>query len=209
MPRMTPAPVSTTARVGASVSPVIGAIVGELGEPEVQHLHVAVGAEHDVLGLDIAVDDASRCAAASASATWVAISQRFRQRDAPAAQTPAERLALDELGRDEVRAVVDVHVVDGDDVRVIEAGGGARLLGEAPKAVLARRIPREQQLERDLALEFRVVGEIDLAHSAGTDQGTDFIAAEAMTGFERHTSNRVPRPPGDGGHLAEVAPQRS
>ena len=35
-------------------------------EAEVQHLHIAVLAHHDVLGLDVAMNDSSACAAASA-----------------------------------------------------------------------------------------------------------------------------------------------
>ena len=47
----------------------------------------------------------------------------------------AQTLALDELGGDEERAVVDTDLVDRQDVRVIQARGGVRFLLESTKPV--------------------------------------------------------------------------
>ena len=65
------------------------------------------------------------CAASSASASCGAILERLGDRQRPCRDARVEGRAVDELHRDERRAVVLVDLVDRDDVRVIE-GGGAR-----------------------------------------------------------------------------------
>ena len=46
-------------------------LLGQLGDPKVEHLHITVGAQHDVLRLDIAMDDAGLVCGASAPVTWI------------------------------------------------------------------------------------------------------------------------------------------
>ena len=44
-----------------------------------------------------------------------------------------------------------------------------------------------QDLDRDLALQLRVVRAVDLAHAAGADLGGDFVRAEAGAGSQGQT----------------------
>ena len=43
-----------------------------------------------------------------------------------------------------------------------------------------------EDLNRDVAIEFRIARAVDLAHAAGADGGDDFISAKARTGTQRH-----------------------
>jgi hypothetical protein len=57
----------------------------------------------------------------------------------------------------------------GYDVRVVEGGCGYRLLFEAPHAVVILCELRREQLERDLAVESLIFGQMNLAHAARAD----------------------------------------
>ena len=90
------------------------------------------------------------CAAVSADATWTAMSRASRIGSRRTAQSLPQRLALDVLHRDELLAVRRfAERVDGADVRMIERGGGTRLLPEPRDAVRVSRQVRAQNLERD------------------------------------------------------------
>ena len=45
-----------------------------------------------------------------------------------------------------------------------------------------------QDLDRDVALQARVAGAIDLAHAAGAEHRFDFVRAEARSALEWHCS---------------------
>ncbi len=88
------------------------------------------------------------CAASSAEATCAAYSSAVGDRQRPLRNQPVERRAVHQLHRDERRPVVFVDVVDGDDVRMVEGGGGAGFLDEAAMAVGIRRRSGRQHLDR-------------------------------------------------------------
>ena len=72
-------------------------------------------------------------------------------------------------------------VVDRDDVRVVQRPGRLRLLLEAPQAVRVLRVRGGQDLDRDVALQPRVAGAIDLAHPARADRAEDLVRPETGT----------------------------
>jgi hypothetical protein len=63
---------------------------------------------------------------------------------------------------------------------MIEPRDGARLAQNAIADGARRR--RRETLERDAALQTRVVAEKDLAHSPRAERGDDFVRAEAIAG---------------------------
>ena len=77
-----------------------------------------------------------------------------------------ERLPVDELGGDEVRAFCLANFMNRDDVWVIKRGRGLRFLDKTAQTLFVIGKLRGQQLQRDFAIELRIIGEIDLAHSA-------------------------------------------
>src|SRR5947208_12422357 len=68
--------------------------------------------------------------------------------------------------------------LDRDDRRVVERRGEPRLPQEAlPEADVAREL-RRQQLQRDVALERKLVRAIDDAHASASEQRVDAVSGE-------------------------------
>ena len=97
-------------------------------------------------------------------------------------QRPPQRRPFQEF-QDEIPRP---DVVDLADVRVVQRRDGARLLLEASDAVGVGVTPRRQYLDGDVAAEARVVGAVDLAHSAPAEQRHDVVRAEARPGRQGH-----------------------
>ena len=75
--------------------------------------------------------------------------------------------------------VVLGDLVNRADVRMVERGRGARFAPE-PFDVAVRRARhlRRQELQRDLAAERQIFGEIDDAHPAAAEQRLDSVVAD-------------------------------
>ena len=83
-----------------------------------------------------------------------------------------QRAAGQVLHRDEVLTLVRADLEDRDDVGVAERGERLGLLAQPALRVAV------EQLERDVALEGRVVGQEDRAHAAVAELPHDAIAAD-------------------------------
>ena len=117
-------------------------LLREPREPEVHDAHGAVAPDHDVLGLEVAVDDAGRVRRRQPAPGGDEHVQDLAPASRLRAQPRVDGLAFDELHRD-VDAIVDgARVVDGDDVRVRQARDRARLAQQARPALgrVRRRI---------------------------------------------------------------------
>src|SRR5438552_7119479 len=75
-------------------------------------------------------------------------------------------------------AVVDAHVVNGDDVRVLEESRGHDLAPEPLNDLLARELAGQNHLHRDNALELKMPRAIDYAHPAAGNLFEQFVLAE-------------------------------
>ena len=96
------------------------------------------------------------------------------QRHRPSSEALAKRLALDELHGDERNpgaAIALADLVDLGDEGMIEPGRGVGLAQETPPGSLIRHLAFGQELERDLPVEPKVLGQVDLAHSPLADLG--------------------------------------
>ena len=91
-----------------------------------------------------------------------------------------QRAALDVLHRDVRRAVVLEVVVHGDDVRMAQRAGHARLAQEALRERGVGGVERRQLLERDEAVEVGLAGEVDHRHAAAPDLAEDLVAADGL-----------------------------
>ncbi len=154
------------------------------GDAEVEDGDRAVGADHDVAGLEVAVDDRHRVHRAEDGA------ELGGDRDGPRpgvgvllGEVVGEVGALDVL-HDEVEVVaVAARVVDGDQSRVVDLGGDTALADE-PAAQFVRRVAAggagdpvgAQQLHRDAAVQAPVVRGPDLAHAALAEEGGQLVA---------------------------------
>ena len=146
-------------------------------DPEVEDFDDAVLAHHHVLGLHVAVDDAGCVRGVEGARGGEEPRELARPGWLRRADVRAERLAGDVFHRDERQLVHLAEIVDGDLVRVLERGGGARL-AKHPRDRFAAGgavdlAVEEEHLERDPALEPRVEGAVDLAHSALAELGLD------------------------------------
>ena len=83
----------------------------------------------------------------------------------PAGDPALERLSLEQLHRDEARAVGFLDRVDRADVRMVQGTGGP---GLAREAFACRGIvkPLFQELDDDRAIDGRIAGEVERAHAA-------------------------------------------
>jgi hypothetical protein len=159
----------------------VGVIPGvKAGETEVQQLQDAGGGEEQILGLDVAVDDALGVGGGEAASGLCGEGERLARREGATTQAGAERRAVEDLRDDEGASVLGADVEDGDDVDVRESGGGPRLALEALQATVVARDSFGQDLERDLAAEAGVAGAVDLAHASCAQSGDDFVRAEAI-----------------------------
>ena len=144
-------------------------------KPEVEQLH-AVLRQEDVRRLQIAMDDPLLVQRPERA--------EHRERDLPglprrqraACQTCAQRLAVEQLHREEQVVAVRVDFVELADVRVTDARGGTRLAPQ-PLPFLSIAAVRAQALDGDGAVETLVVRGIDHAHAAFAKLTDDAIPA--------------------------------
>ncbi len=154
-----------------------------LGEAEVGHLQGAVFQHHQVRRLDVAVHDVILMRIVERRRRLGHHVENARQRqEVPGFGVLLQRLPLDELHGDEGDSGLLADVEDGDDVRVEELPRGLRFAHETLAGLtrfLGRRPGRQDdRLDRDLALDLRIVGQEDLAHRSSADLADDLEATQ-------------------------------
>jgi hypothetical protein len=153
-----------------------GGLAQRLGHAEV-HDQGMSPAEHDVLGLEIAVDDAMAVGLGQRVGDVAQDPDAFADRELPFLHELLAQRQAGHVRHDvEQQVVRRAGVVQRQDVGVLQGG---RHLDLAEEPFLAER-GRElfaQQLERDLAVVPEVVSEVDGRHATGTELALDGIAA--------------------------------
>ena len=173
---------------GAQVAGVVAAALER--DAPVHHVDLAVAADHHVARLEIQVQHAAAVREVDGLAHLEEHAQQALEARAvglcgdAAAHEGGERVALDELHHEEGAARrVDVDVVDGHDVRVVEAAGDVRFGDEERDLVDARRQRRVQHLDGDAA-SHRVVEHVEHgAHAAGGDLASHLEARRQIVGL--------------------------
>ena len=94
----------------------------------------------------------------------------FFRRQRLAVDSLPQGFAFDILRRHERDAVGFADFINREDVRMIQARGGARLLQKAAAAFIVRHIFGRQDLERDLAVQLFIVRFIDRPHAARAER---------------------------------------
>ena len=100
------------------------------------------------------------------------------------------RLAFEQLADDVGDAIVAAHVVEGDQIRMVEGAGGPRFLLEASEAVVVLSDGGGQDLDRDRASQAGIAGPVDLAHAADSEHADDFVWAEALAARQHHVGGQ-------------------
>jgi hypothetical protein len=153
-----------------------------LRDAEVGEQHAAVGGDEDVARLDVAVHEAGAVRLVERTGDRGADVDRELGAEALlGVEQLAQALAVDELHHDGLAALVDEHVVDGDDVGVAQRATAiaSRRNRSATTGSLARLVL--QPLDRDLAVEVDVGGDPDLGHAALPDAAIEPVAAREET----------------------------
>ncbi len=148
-------------------------------EPEVHDANphaVALGRspDHEVLGLDVAVDDALRVAVRERVGDLDADVDDLAEPQRALAQERAHVRSVDDRHDEEERALVPPDVVDGDDRGVVHLRDDLRLALEAQLRVGGEQ-RRRHDLDRDLSVEKRVPGAIDDAHAPAPQLADDLV----------------------------------
>ena len=150
--------------------------VGKTGDAEVRDLDAAVAQHHDVLRLDVAVDDAARMRVAQPFHNLCDEMQRLTPVQTP---TPLhillERDAVDEL-HDDILRLAAADVVDRDDIRVREHCDSLRLVAEAAAEVGVLGKVALEHLDRHEAVQAVALGLVDNGHAAAADELKQLIA---------------------------------
>ena len=149
----------------------------QFGEAEVENFYAAIFGDEQILGLEVAMDDAFFVGGGESVRDLHGVVESFAQGQRSAAQAVAQGLAFEQFGDDVGRAFVRADVEYGKDVGMIQGGGGQGLLLEAAQAVGVERERLRQDFDRNVALKARVAGAIDLAHASCAEQGNDFVGA--------------------------------
>src|SRR6266404_2256416 len=103
---------------------------------------------------------------------------RFALRYRVIVETLLHGFAFEQL-RDDVRCtVMSANIVNGENVRMIQRARRLCLLLKSPQSILILRERRRQNLDRYVAIQFRVMRQINLAHPARTDLRADFVTTE-------------------------------
>jgi hypothetical protein len=115
------------------------------------------------------------------------------RRSSPRDELP-EVLTLQKLRDDVGRALVRAHVVDGEDVRMVERGDGTSLALEQAETL---RIPAEllrEHLDGDVASEAGVPGPIHLPHAARPEELDHLVGPQPRAPRTPHDSSLCTAP---------------
>jgi hypothetical protein len=159
-------------------------LLEEEGQAEVEDPDGAVTADHDVLGLQVAVEEVLGVGGDHGLGDGQGDADSFGLAQALLLQALAQGLAL-EVFEDEVGgAICLADLVDRDDVGVVEAGRGAGLEEEPADGVLGFQALFLDDLDSDLAAEVGIAGEEDVGHAAGAQGADDAVVVEVGAGGE-------------------------
>ena len=115
------------------------------------------------------------CAASRASAICFAIGSASATGIAPRRDSLCQILAFDEFHHEGTNPAGLFEAVDVRDIGMVERSERLRLAREPRQAIGVARERVREDLQRDVAIELRVAGAVDLSHAAFADQRGDFV----------------------------------
>jgi hypothetical protein len=153
--------------------------LGQFGQPEVEHLGIAVRPQHDVFRLDVAVNDTCRMSGFERARHLDGQLDYSVQRQFRRADVMAQSAAFDKFRGYEVAAVLLTKIIDSDYVRMVEGAGGAGFAFQ-PADTLRAVQARGQEFQGRLSPQACVVSEINGTHSAATQFPDEAIVADHL-----------------------------
>ena len=153
----------------------------ELGQAEVEDLHPAVPGEEEVLGLQVAVNDALLVRRGEAARDLDREVDRFPERQRPRGEALAQCLALEQLEDEVGRVALETDVEHREDVGVVERSRRSGLVREAAHPHGVGLSVGGDHLDRDFAANPRVAGAVDLARAPRAERRQDLVRTETCS----------------------------
>ncbi len=159
----------------------------QAGQAEIGQVRFTAGVEEDVGGLEIAMEHAALMGVMDGAGERGQEHRRLARREGrlPVGQPLRQGGALHQLHRQEVPAVVLSDFVDGHDVGMVEAGGGAGFGLKAGDAFRGAFLPGFNQFQGDQPPQAALPSPIHDAHAAARDFPEQLVIAEAVPGGRR------------------------
>ena len=155
-------------------------------DAEVHHLHVAVGLDHDVLRLDVAMDDVKPVRNRKRLAYLRSDFRHFALVDGAALVDSGLQVgSAHEFHDDIVGAFVVAPVVHVHDVGALQVGGSGGFLLESLGEAGIRGVLREHHLDGNQAAEHVVLRAVHFGHAADAD------ALGYLVAVVEHPANHV------------------
>ena len=147
-------------------------------EPEVEHLHRAVGTYFDVRGFQITMDDSPLVRRFERLGDLLRDGQGLLKRNRPLRDAVGERRSLDHLHHEGLDAVALFEAMNLADVGMVQRGERAGLAVEAgePLRVVGERLGED--LDRHITPEFGVASAIHLPHASRADPLEDVVRTQ-------------------------------
>ncbi len=147
------------------------------GDPEVGHLDLALARHEHVARLDVAMDEpVGMCGGNRAGDLGGQAGRLAGRQGAGSPDDRGEVLAIDELHHDERAGRIGAVVVDAHDPAIVERGRRLRLCAEPGEEVGVLAVLGTQHLDRDIALELRVVRPVDRGHATLAEELDQAVA---------------------------------
>ncbi len=157
------------------------AIAGGARDAEIHQLHRAVGREHHVGGLDVAMDDVLFVGVAESVENLVDIFDRQRRGNGALMKTGGERDAVDELHNHDELIVERESGAQRGDVWMMEAGEDFDFAEESIGEILLAGEVGQKNFHGLDAVGDRVADLVDFAHASGAENAQNFIIAELLS----------------------------
>jgi hypothetical protein len=155
-------------------------------EAEVQDLQPAVGGQEDVVGRQVAMDDAALVGCGQALRHGNPVLDRSCGIQRAVNQTCTQRHAVEQLHHGVGRVALVAELEDRDDVRMRERRDGQGFTLEARERLRVGRCGRRQHLDGDIAMEPEVARPIDFAHAPRPQGANDLECPQAGSCRQRH-----------------------
>ena len=168
----------------------LGLALQEPGDAEIGHLDGPVPQQHDVLGLDVPVDDALLVGVLQGQQDLGGEVQGLLPADGPfLLDILLQGDAVDVLHDDVLDLVPETHVVHPHDVGVGQQGDGLGLVAETPEEIAVVGELLLQDLDGHPPVAHPVVSLVHVGHAAHADELVDFVlAVQALSNIFIHNS---------------------
>ena len=143
------------------------------GDAEVGDLHAPLGVDHQVLGLEVAVDDARRVRVREPGEHALEHAAELGRLEPT--HPRAQRTARHVLHGDVTHPVVLEDVEHGDDALVVERAGQPRLADEPADHLGVLALELQQLLQRHEPVELDLAGQVHASHPAPAQLPHDLV----------------------------------